>query len=326
MQNPNFGRAVPSAATFNPATRNGWGHRAFNWEFSAGVQHQVTTGVSMDIGYFRRVYGNFTVIDDLAVAPGDYDTFSITAPRDPRLPGSGGYAINGLRDLKPTSFGRPAQNYTTFADDYGRQTEHWSGVDVNVNARVRGGIRLQGGVSTGRTVTDNCEIVRKVPEALFGVIDNFSGTTGTIAEDYCHMQQNFQTQLKLLSIYMLPKVGVQVSGTMQSIPGPQLAANYTAINAVISPSLGRNLSGTSANATINLVKPGSLFGERLNQVDLRFAKLLTAGRVRAAANIDVYNVLNQSAVITESGAYGSWRVPQIILQARFVKLSVQFDF
>jgi hypothetical protein len=140
------------------------------------------------------------------------------------------------------------------------------------------------------------------------------------------MVQNFQTQLKLLGIYSFPKIDVQVSGTLQSIPGPQIAANYTATNAVIVPSLGRPLAGGAANATINLVQPGSMFGDRLNQLDMRLAKLIRVGRLRTAFNVDLYNVLNQGSVITESAAYGTWRVPQIILQARFVKLSVQLDF
>ena len=40
-------------------------------------------------------------------------------------------------------------NYTTFASDFGKQTEHWNGVDVSVNARLQNGVMLQGGVSTG---------------------------------------------------------------------------------------------------------------------------------------------------------------------------------
>ena len=50
-------------------------------------------------------------------------------------------------------------NYFTLASDYGKQIEHWNGVDVTVNARLQQRLLLQGGVSTGRTTTDNCEIV-----------------------------------------------------------------------------------------------------------------------------------------------------------------------
>ena len=43
-------------------------------------------------------------------------------------------------------------------------------------------------------------------------------------------------------------------------------------------------------------------------------------------NVDVYNALNSSAVLTESSADAIWRTPQVILVGRFVKLTRQFDF
>ena len=43
-------------------------------------------------------------------------------------------------------------------------------------------------------------------------------------------------------------------------------------------------------------------------------------------NVDFYNALNSNAVLAENNAFGAWRQPTEILQARFVKLSAQFDF
>jgi hypothetical protein len=39
--------------------------------------------------------------------------------------------------------------------------------------------------------------------------------------------------------YTIPRVDLQVSGNFQSLAGPQILANYTATNALISPSLGQ---------------------------------------------------------------------------------------
>jgi hypothetical protein len=103
------------------------------------------------------------------------------------------------------------------------------------------------------------------------------------------------------------------------------------LNAIVQPSLGRPLSGGAANVTVNLVPPGTLFGDRLNQLDLRFAKVLKAGRTRSIVSLDLYNALNSSAVLSENGTYTNatatgWRVPTSIVTARFAKISVQFDF
>ena len=71
-----------------------------------------------------------------------------------------------------------------------------------------------------------------------------------------------------------------VSGTFRSVPGPEIYANYTATNAVVAPSLGRTLSGGVANLPVTIVEPGTTYGERLNQVDMRFAARFILPRTR----------------------------------------------
>jgi hypothetical protein len=312
MANANFGSSVPGSK-YNPDTIRGWGHRPYSWEFSAGVQQEVMPRVSVEVSYFRRLFGNFTATDNLAVTVSDYDAFSITAPSDPRLVNGGGNTIGGLFDLNPAKFGVPTNNYVTFANDYGHQTEHWNGVDANITARMRNGLLLQGGTSTGRSSTDSCEIRAALPESA-------------PLNPYCKVVSPIQTQVKGLASYTLPRIDVQLSTVFQSIPGPNIVGNYVATNAVIQPSLGRPLSGGAANATINLVAPGSIVGDRLNQLDFRVGKILRVGKTRSTAILDVYNLLNASPVLTENTAYATFRRPATILNARFIKVGMQFDF
>src|SRR5204863_6313333 len=143
-------------------------------------QQQIVPRVSVDVAYYSRWFGNFWVTDNLAVAPSDFNPFSITAPVDPRLPNGGGYAVNGLYDLNPAKFGVPSNTLVTLSDNYGKQVSHWNGVDVNLNARMAGGVMLAGGTSSGKTLTDNCDVVAK--------IDNPSPL-------YCRVDTGFRTQL-----------------------------------------------------------------------------------------------------------------------------------
>ena len=327
MADPNFGK-TRRGREYDPETLGGWGHRGYNWELSAGVQHEVLSGLSVDVSYFRRSYGNLLTTDDRAISPADFDTFSITAPSDPRLPDGGSYTVSGLVNLKPASFGRPANELVTFAGNYGEQIQQWNGVDVSVNARVRDGLLLQGGLSTGRTTTDNCEVVAALPEQLFaGTILGAANAGVWLPQAQCHQESPFLTQVKFLGSYTIPTIDVQISGTFQSIPGPHIAASYVASNAVVAPSLGRPLSGGAANITVNIVPPGSLYGDRLNQLDLRFGKRLRLGGThRASLNVDLYNVFNRSPVLQLSNVYGNWQSPQGILIGRNVKFGVQYDF
>ena len=121
------------------------------------------TGVSVEVGYYRRWLQNFTVVDNLAVAAGDFDPFSVTAPSDPRLPGGGNYVVSGLYNVSNAKAGQ-TNSYTTWSNNYGSQTSMYNGVLVNVSARMRNGLTVQGGLNTGSTVTDSCDIRGDLPE------------------------------------------------------------------------------------------------------------------------------------------------------------------
>jgi len=331
--NTNFG-GVRAGTAYDPDFLRGWGKRNFNWEFSVGAQHQLAPRVSAEIGYFRRWYGNFPVTDNRSVSAADYDTFSLTAPSDPRLPGGGGYSISGLYDLKPAKFGLPLDNLLSLSDNYGKQIEYWHGVDITMNARPRSGMMLQGGLSTGRAVADNCEIVAKLPEMLIssgtlmrGNVIPVQSQNVWIPQQFCRQIGAFLTQVKFLGAYTIPRIDVLFSGTFQSLPGPAIQANYNAPNAQVRQALGRDLSaGANQNLSFNIAQPGRLYGERINQLDLRIAKVLHYGRNRTNVGVDIYNALNGSSAVSLNNAFGTWQQPTEVLLARFVKLNLQFDF
>jgi hypothetical protein len=142
VSNLGFGQPT-SVVAFDEDTRFGWGTREYNWEYSTGIQHELTPRVGIDVGYFRRWFGNFRVTDNLATTAADYDVYSVVAPSDPRLPGGGGYVVDGLYNLNPAKVGQVNQ-YQTMARKLGKQIEHWNGMDVTVDARLPSGTVLQG--------------------------------------------------------------------------------------------------------------------------------------------------------------------------------------
>ncbi len=75
--------------------------------------------------------------------------------------------IPNLYNLNPAFVGQGV-NYTNMSRNLGEQIEHWNGMDVSVNARLKNGLLLQGGFSVGKTMTDNCAVLASQPETVAG--------------------------------------------------------------------------------------------------------------------------------------------------------------
>src|SRR4029079_2471808 len=119
---------------------------------------------------------------------------------------------------------------------------------------------------------------------------------------------------------------VEVSATFQSKPGAMLAANYAATNPDVAPSLGRPLSGNAANTTVNLVAPGTMYGDRITQLDVRVGRTVTFRGTRTRLALHTYHVLNRSAVLAYDSTFvpgGTWLQPMAILSPRFFKLTAE---
>jgi hypothetical protein len=328
---PTFGTAVPGTV-YSPAIMNGWGVRPYNWEFSTSVQQQIAPRISANFGYFRRIGGNFYVLDNEALGPNDFTQFSVTVPTNSgngfTLPNAG-QTVGGLYD--PNFIAAP-KNVMKMASDFGAQYGHWNGIDLSVDARLQNGLLLQGGVSTGKTMSDNCAIVAAVPESLnvavpTGVQPLVAAAGSLSPQSFCHQETPYQPLWKGLASYLTPWWGIRVAGTLQSLPGPQIVGTniYNNSNRTTTTTLTRPF--TNGQAIVNVVQPGTQWGDRLNQIDLRFTKVLNVGKGKMDVNVDFYNAFNSDAVLTELGSFGPvWRLPTSVIQPRFVKFAVRYDF
>ena len=310
--NPAFGTPIITEF-FDPDWAFGWGKRFSNWEFSYGVQQEVTSGVSVNVSVFRRIFVNFSAQNNRSENPGDFDPYCVTVPTG-SLPNAG-EQLCGLFEINPETYGVLDDEITTFASNFGSRKQHWNGIDFTINARMDNGLLVQGGVSTGKTAYDRCDLNANLnnPSQLF-----------------CATETPFLTQVKLLGSYTLP-YDIQVAGTFQSLPGFQILGNVVYSGAELSAGLGR--TSNVSTRTINVIEPGSLYSDRLNQFDLRVTKNLNLGPGQYRLMFDLYNVFNNSTPLELDNQYGSsagggpeWQRPILIIPGTLAKFAFQIDF
>jgi hypothetical protein len=274
--------------------------REHNWEYNATIQHELFRRISIAGGFHRRTYHNLALTDNLNQRVTDWTERTINAPLDAALPGGGGFPI--------TIFSRNA-NVTTAVDNVRTfstaNARIYNGFDITTTARLDNGGFFLGGITTERLATTTCD-VRSNP-------NNFR---------FCDSVGPFRTQFKLNGAYPLP-YKFQISGAFTLRPGASISANYT-VDRTISPGITGAAGQTSI--TVNLVQPGTMFMDDINQLDLRLTRTFGVGRYRLQALVDVYNAFNANPVTAENPNYAAFRRPTAILPARFLKFAVQFDF
>jgi hypothetical protein len=202
---------------------------------------------------------------------------------------------------------------------------------------------VQGGTSTGRRLADACGVRAKLPELGSGptgltnssVTGNVNALGGgpfglSVNNPYCRIAEPYRTDFRGLASYIVPKADVQLSATWASIPGDSLRADYTISNPIVDAGpqpLGRPLTG--AFNQVNLIAPATMWGARLNNIDMRVAKILRFGTTRTQVGVDIFNLLNADTVTNYNFGFvpgGSWLTPTAIIPARYARLAVQVDF
>ena len=123
------------------------------------MQHEIIPRLSANVSA-RRVASNFTVTDNTLAGPEDFRSYTMTVLTDARLPNSG--QTIELFDINPALLGA-TNNFVTPASNFGKWSQDFNGWDLLVDARLRNGLLLCGGVAIGNTSTDNCEVAEQVP-------------------------------------------------------------------------------------------------------------------------------------------------------------------
>jgi carboxypeptidase family protein len=328
-----------SITTVNPNVLSGWGKRAGDYQWTVMVQQEIVPRVSAEVSYTRRNFFNFLVTDDLnRSASTAWESYTVTAPADPRLPSAGGYPITLLTPKAQVS----PKPYLTWETDYGpARLSMWHGVDVSVNARLRAGFTASIGTSTGRSIVDTCGTATN-----YNQVNTITGADAGPDPRGCHNEDPFQTTIRGLTTYIVPKVDVLISMAVRSQPPVLLGATaattaqWIVPNSLVQAALGHLPVGALATGTTTIQIADNVnrvyANNRRTQIDMRFAKVLRFGRTRSDVGIDLNNLLNTNYATGYNTTYtysaantalgGTWGAPTSIYTPRFLRLNYTINF
>jgi hypothetical protein len=345
---------------------DGWGRRDYRWQSGLGIQHELLPRLSVELTWNRRRTSNVTVTDRLGqgcdrflanidvrscnqmfldYTHPDYHFYSYVAPRDPRLPGGGGYRVTGLNTINnPQSTTGP--QVQTFMEE---RRSTWHGIDTNFVWRGPGGLRLNGGTSSGYSNLNTCYAALDNPDSR-GRDGDYRGG--------CDSVNPWNTRINGTFSYVIPWVDVLTSGVFQGFRGVSRSATVEdvhksqviwepgSVSRLNDPCTGTvavegsgcfGVDRNSATQDINVLMPNELFGERIMLFDLKLAKNIRFGNRRVTIGVDIFNVFNSDAItayendfiLPENLAPGEenpWGQPTSLVSPRFAQFSLQVNF
>jgi hypothetical protein len=203
-------------------------------------------------------------------------------------------------------------------------------IDATLTARLPHRINISGGLSSG--TSNNVDSINS-RSACF-VIDSPQGNA-TVASSaagfapgnqFCDIKMPWRTGVRFLTTFGLPW-GIDAGATFLNNPGPQITASYTLVSSQAQFVNSTRTTLTLGSATIPLIQPGTMFGDRMTQMDLRLGKNFQYRSTRFRALLDVANLFNSNAVLVLNTTYGAnWLRPTYVLPGRLIKPTVQIDF
>jgi hypothetical protein len=300
---PNYGIRV--IRNLDPDLR-----REFNRQLSAGVQHELSRGVAVTFNWYhrtlhdsqfsdnRRINGSFTGAD------ADWSPTTVINP------------VTGEQltffQIAPAKAFVGSDNLTTNFSSTEDRSNTYTGFEIGTSARLPRGASAYFAWTLDRTVDVACDATDN-PNTL-----RFCDESGNSRLGEPAVQRPFRHEIKLGGNLQLG-FGVEVSAALQSYAGAQKGVSWTITPGTTRfPSdctvsgctpgglvIPRRFTGDPA-VTIQLVTPGTRYLPRNTQLDfgVKRAFSLPGGR-RLTAEFNLYNLLNENAVLTELQTLGS---------------------
>ncbi len=319
--NPNFGSV--SAGTGVKLDPN-W-KRDYNLQYTAGIQQEVTKGVTVNFNWYRRSDYQQTLVINYAESLSDWTPLTITNPLD-------GSPIT-FYNLTKTP---PAPNVYQTNAPRSLVKNVYTGYEASVSARPKAGMFLFFGWTIDRDVDRACAMSAGTATSITGnklndpntlrFCDQFGdlyqnlgavknlpwaqdfkaqavipirwGVVGSLGFGSSRVQGGFATSAAasvnngwLPRTWTLTAASVYPANCVGCTPGARVFPTGTVLG--------------QASETINLVAPGQVLSPRFNSLDIGFKKTFRfRERYSLEPAVQIFNLLNANTAITESTSLG----------------------
>src|SRR5881296_1239944 len=232
----NFANVPRNFGTISLSTFDRKLQRPYFLSYNLGVTHELVPGVAVTAEWFHGVAKNIlernnslrpgAMTGPASVSNDSYRPVTIFSPID-------GRAITMYDPISPA-----VQQAVANVDTNDPNLKNiYNGFEFNFNAKLPRGGRIFGGSSTDRSIANSCSAAATNPNFL----------------QYCDQSKSgipWRTQFKLVGTYPLPWLGLQLSGSLQALPGYAL---YFLQDGLLTQPLTPLLQGggTSLNASLN---------------------------------------------------------------------------
>jgi hypothetical protein len=293
--------------------------RLWNLEHAVELQHELLPRLSLVVSWFRGGFRNYSQSVNQLVTQADYTPIEIFDPRN-------GSPIT-IYNINPNK-ANAVDNLDT--QNPSRQN-YYDSINIEFNARPGRNVQIFGGIAFERDLEVNC----------FSPDDPnyFSGGTVAQLSRFCDDRQTglpFQKNFKVSGVYPLPGT-FTISGSFQSTQaGTEETTFYTITRTLRYPAscpapcpAGALVVGpqlTRSTLSVYLNSPGTEFGDRINQLDLKLARTFRSGRVSITPAFEAFNILNPDnivSVVTNNYASSSYKRPNSIVQGRLIGIGAQ---
>jgi hypothetical protein len=341
--NPNFGKITNR--TIDPNFT-----REYNYQWGAGVQHEIMTGVGVNFNWYRRTLQNTMYTRNRAVDPlADWTQTSIVNPlTGEQVP---------VFQINQNKNGIAPDLYLTNMTDTSLRSNVYNGFEVGANARLPHRILVFGGWSLDRTVDVDCTMNTASASSTLNSPNSlrFCDQTGKTNQQYgasasIPYQNGFKVNGNVPLVY-----GVELSASLQSYPGTIKATaggvawtitrgstrypNDCAVagcvpGGIVLPS---RYAG-DPSVTVQLASPGTRYEPHYTQLDFGVRRTFKIHGVTAQAQVDLFNATNSGAILSEGTSLSSTvgpflssspdagGTPLTILQPRLIRIGAQLRF